>query len=92
MRKTHISSSGRFPFKTKKGKQNMFLTKWKIWLWVNNGVTPKWLALVNGTKDDLTWGPNPGGLFLTHTHIGYPKHTVDGCEIRLGTTQETLGE
>ena len=40
-----------------------------IWLWVKNRVTPKWLALVNGNLDDLTCGPIPGGLILTHAHI-----------------------
>ena len=35
---------------------------------VENRVTPKWVALVNGNMDDLTCGPIPGGLILTHTH------------------------
>ena len=29
---------------------------------VKNKVTPNWLALENGTKDDLTCGPIPGGF------------------------------
>ena len=28
-----------------------------IWPWVKNRVTPKWLALVNGTKETKTCGP-----------------------------------
>ena len=43
-----------------------------IWLWVKNRVTPKWVTLVNGNME--TWtktcGPIPGGLILTHTHLG----------------------
>ena len=47
---------------------------------VKNRVTPTWVALVDGNLDDLTCGPIPGGLILTHTqlpfvrrHVGSPK-------------------
>ena len=36
---------------------------------VKKRVPPKWVAMVNGDTDDLTCGPVPGGLILTHTHI-----------------------
>ena len=38
---------------------------------VKNGVTPKWVALENGTKDENLRFPR-GDFILTHTH------TVDG--------------
>ena len=41
----------------------------EMWLWVKNRLTPKWLALVNGTKLTKTCGSIPGGLILTHTHV-----------------------
>ena len=45
------------------------LTPGHMALVVKNGVTPKWLAQVNGNMDDFTCGFS-GGLIWTHTHMG----------------------
>ena len=44
---------------------------------VKNGLTPKWLALVNGTKNYNLW--SPGGLILTHTHIVPQRKLTCDC-------------
>ena len=42
-----------------------------VGVWVNNRVTPKWVAPGTGNMDALTCGPYPGALILTQTHIPY---------------------
>ena len=69
------------------------LQKWGLikrfftWLWVKNRVTPRWLALVSGNMDQNL--RCPGGLILTHTHMGWPlKDTTqktDDCSCGCGS-------